>query len=406
MMLRRQLPAYSPVTVASLRRAVVHGLGPGMDGQADLTAALKREYAADHAVLLGSGTQALQVGLELAMGVVGDAAVALPAFTCFDVATAAVGARARMRFYDLDPNTLAPDLASLERVLKRGTRVAVITPLYGYPVDWEAIAEVCYRHGAVAVEDAAQGDHAEWRGRMLGSLGPISVLSFGRGKGWTGGSGGALLVREQPPWEALLAAVAKLPGSRWQPAAEVRVLGALAAQWVLGRPATYAVPRALPWLQLGETVYHDPVAPGPMTRAASACLATTRAPAALEAAARRATAAELVEAIGAGSRVRPIRPLAEGSPGYLRLPLRLAQGIAGFPEPEAATRLGLAPSYRSLLPGIPQVRQWVDDAGDAWPGGEELVRTLCTAPTHSLLTRADRLELIRQLHAYELGGRT
>lgn len=406
MMLRRQLPAYSPLTVGSLRRAVVHGLGPGMDGQADLTAALERDYAADHAVLLGSGTQALQVALELAMGQVGDAAVALPAFTCFDVATAAVGARARMRFYDLDPSTLAPDLASLERVLKRGTRVVVVTPLYGYPVDWEAIAELCDRHGAIAVEDAAQGDHAQWRGRMLGSLGPVSVLSFGRGKGWTGGSGGALLVREQPPWEALRAAAMALPVSRRQPAAEVRVLGALAAQWVLGRPSTYAVPHALPWLQLGETVYHDPVAPGPMTRAASACLAATRRAAGLEAAARRATAAALVEAIGEGSRVCPIRPLAEGTPGYLRLPLRLADGLAGFPEPEAATKLGFARSYPSLLPDIPQVRGCVDEAGGAWPGSAELVRTLCTAPTHSLLTGAERLELIRQLHAYERGGGT
>ena len=66
-----------------------------------------------------------------------------------------------------------------------------------------------------------------------------------------------------------------------------------------------------------------------------------------------------------------------------------------------APRLGLARSYPSLLPRIPQIRQWVDDAGDAWPGGEELVRTLCTAPTHSLLTPADRFELIRQLQAYE-----
>ncbi|HEY7192135.1 MAG TPA: DegT/DnrJ/EryC1/StrS family aminotransferase, partial [Gemmatimonadales bacterium] len=214
MILRRQLPAYSPLTAVSIRQAVVHGLGPGMDGQADLSAALAREYAADQVILLGSGTQALQVALELAMRQVGDAAVALPAFTCFDVATAAVGARARMRFYDLDPSTLAPDPTSLEKVLKRGTRVAVITPLYGYPVDWEAIEELCARHGAIAVEDAAQGHHAEWRGRILGSLGPISVLSFGRGKGWTGGSGGALLVREQPPWGGLCEAVTELSDRR------------------------------------------------------------------------------------------------------------------------------------------------------------------------------------------------
>jgi len=402
MILRRQLPAYSPLSAASIRQAIVHGLGPGMDGQTDLRKVLESKYAADQAVLLGSGTQALQVAIELAMRQVGDVAIALPAFTCFDVATAAVGARARIRFYDVDPSTLAPDLQSLERVLKRGTRIAVITPLYGLPVDWDAVADLLAPHGAIAIEDAAQGDHAEWRGRRLGSLGPISVLSFGRGKGWTGGDGGALLVREQPPWGDLREAVAAMSAKWNRRAAEVRVLGALAAQWVLGRPEWYAIPRALPWLRLGETVYRDPVSPRPMTRATSACLAVTRPAAAQEAAARRTTAATLIAAIGLASRVRPIRPLPGGTPGYLRLPVRLARGFAGFASPATAARLGIAPSYPSVLAAIPQVQSWMDDATLNWPGGEELVRTLCTVPTHSLVTEAERTELIQQLQDYEV----
>lgn len=406
MIVRHQLPAYSPLNAASIRRAIAHGLGPGIDGQADLTAALEREYVADQAVLLGSGTQALQLAIALAMRRVGDAAVALPAFTCFDVASAAVGARAKIRFYDVDPSTLGPDLDSLQRALERGTRVAVIAPLFGFPVDWDAISKLLAQYGAIAVEDAAQGAHAAWRGRLLGSLAPISILSFGRGKGWTGGDGGALLVRDQAPWDGLREAARELVQSRSRPGggAEIRVLGALAVQWALGRPESYAIPHALPWLQLGETVYRDPVPPRSMTRAASACLAANRMAAGREAEARRATAAALLEVIGSGSRVRPIRALADGTPGYLRLPLRLADGLAGFSQPAAAMRLGLAPSYPSILPAIPQIGPWVDDASSSWPGAEELVRTLCTVPTHSLVTAADRAGLIQQLQAYERNG--
>jgi hypothetical protein len=109
----------------------------------------------------------------------------------------------------------------------------------------------------------------------------------------------------------------------------------------------------------------------------------------------------LLEAIGSWSRVRPIRPLAGGTPGYLRLPLRLARGFAGFASPATAARLGIAPSYPSVLGAIPEVRPWLDDATPNWPGGEELVRTLCTVPTHSLVTGADRFELIQQLQDYE-----
>jgi perosamine synthetase len=400
MMLRRQLPAYSPLSVSSLRRAIVHGLRPGSDGQGDLRALLQRDYSADQALLVGSGTEALRLGLRLAMGLVGDDGVALPAFTCFSVAAAAVGERARLRFYDVEPSTLAPDLASLEVALKRGTRIAVITPLYGFPVDWDGVADLLARHGAIAIEDAAQGDHAAWRGRPLGSLGPISVLSFGRGKGWTGGRGGALLVRDQAPWRGLSDALTQLSHERRHRAAEVRVLGELTAQWAFGRPAWYAIPHALPWLRLGETVYRDPAMPQPMTRAASACLVSTRAAATREATIRRVNGAALEGALGSVSLVRPIFSLPGGTPGYVRFPVRLAHGLSGFREPATAVRLGLAPSYPSLLAQVPQVRPWVVDAAPSWPGAEELVRTLHTAPTHSRLTQGELGALIDLLRAY------
>jgi hypothetical protein len=268
------------------------------------------------------------------------------------------------------------------------------------------VAALLARYGAIAVEDAAQGNHAAWRGRIVGSLGPISVLSFGRGKGWTGGSGGALLMRDQPPWRGLRESLEWTATRRAGRGAEIRVLTALAAQWILGRPAYYAIPHAFPWLHLGETTYRDPVPPAPMTRAASACLTAVRSTAFDEAAARRTAALALVAAIDCESLVRAIAPLSGATPGYLRLPLRLAHGFAGFVEPRAPIRLGIAPSYPSILAAIPEVRPWMDDAVPRWPGGEELARTLCTVPTHSLVTVAERAELTRQLRAYgRQGGR-
>jgi len=404
MTLRRQLPVYSPLSGTAIRRALISGLRPGVDGQADFRSTLERDYSADQALLFATGTQALQVALQIAMGQVRDARVALPAFTCFDVASAAVGASARISCYDVQPDTLGPDLESLRRVLERGIRIAVISPLYGFPVDWDAVADLLAQYGALAVEDAAQGDHAEWRGQPLGSLGPVSVLSFGRGKGWTGGSGGALLLRDQPPWRGLRETLRGMSGGHAGRAAEVRVLSALAAQWALGRPACYAIPLAIPWLQLSETVYRDPVSPRPMTRAASACLATLRLASAREGVTRRATAETILAAVGAQSPVQAIRPPPGATPGYLRLPLRLSHGLAGFDNPAATTRLGVAASYPSVLAAIPQVRAWLDDAAPDWPGGEELVRTLCTVPTHSLVTGEERSELIQHLQAYERGA--
>ncbi len=108
--------------------------------------------------------------------------MALPAFTCYDIASAAVGAGVRVALYDVDPDTLGPDPASLERVLAAGAGAVVAGPLYGVPLEWDALRALADRHGALLIEDAAQGHGASWRGRPLGSLGDLSVLSFGRGK--------------------------------------------------------------------------------------------------------------------------------------------------------------------------------------------------------------------------------
>src|SRR2546425_3385750 len=394
-MLRQQLPVHSPITLQSIWKAAEEAIRAGSDAQNDLRVLLAQEYAAEHTLLFGSGTQALQVAIRLALRQTGDSPVALPAFSCFDVGAAAVGARAQIRLYDLDPNTLGPDLDSLARVLDRGTRVVVVAPLYGFPVDWASMDGVLALHDAVAIEDAAQGYQARWRGRPVGTLGPMSVLSFGRGKGWTGGAGGALLLRGTGARD-----VARLSLDRRGLLDELRVLGMLTAQWLFGRPAIYWLPTAVPWLGLGETIYRDPTPPRPMTLAAPACLAALREAAAREAAARRKNGRLLMAALGSHTQVRIVHIHRDAEPGFLRLPVRLPRGLAGFENPQQALRLGILPSHPSVLAGIPQVRARLDRLDDRWPGGEELSRSLFTVPTHSLLTERERREVTGMLQRY------
>jgi hypothetical protein len=376
------------------------GLSAGAATRSRLADRLGRDFDAGAVGLYGSGTQALRAAIALARRRIGAETVALPAFTCFDVAAAAVAAGAKIALYDVDPDTLSPDMDSLRGALDRGALIVVVTPLYGYPVDWEAVAAEATRAGAVVIEDAAQGHGAKWRGRPVGSFGPVSVLSFGRGKGWTGGSGGALLLRgewidaqeEPPPAGALV---------------EGRVLVQLCAQWLLGRPELYAIPAAIPWLQLGETVYRDVHEPRSLAQAAAGSLAAHREASDREAAARRENARALLAGLPSGVAVRPVRALPGATPGYLRLPLRLVHGLRGLARPSQALRLGLAPSYPTTLTEIPQVREHLTATGrgkgEAWPGGEALARTLVTAPTHSLTTPGVRQALLDVLGAAAKG---
>ncbi|HEV8409910.1 MAG TPA: DegT/DnrJ/EryC1/StrS family aminotransferase, partial [Gemmatimonadaceae bacterium] len=247
----RVMPVHTPLSGTALSRAATDTLPWRDDARPRLAGFLQKLYDADDALLLDSGTHALELAIRLALRYLGEpAAVALPAYTCFDVATAAVGAGAPVALYDVDPRTLAPDLATLEHAMAHGARVVVVSPLYGIPVDWDAIETCAARYDAIAIEDAAQGFGSSWKGRAVGSLGRLSVLSFGRGKGWTGGGGGALLARN-----GITRMLGPLKEFSPRPAGAFTGFLAATAQWTFGRPSLYGIPASIPWLHLGETNY-------------------------------------------------------------------------------------------------------------------------------------------------------
>ena len=178
-MSRHQLPVFSPLPLQALIKALGSRLQSGEDPLRALSGLLAEERGAERAILYDSGTQALQVALRAAVDSVGGE-VALPAYSCFDVATAAVAAQVRVRFYDVEPRTLGPDLGSLEAALAAGARVVVAGPLYGIPLDWASVQEIVRRYEAVLVEDAAQAHGCRTRAGAAGMFGDISIPSFGR----------------------------------------------------------------------------------------------------------------------------------------------------------------------------------------------------------------------------------
>lgn len=357
-----------------------------------LATLIRREYSAQRVLLCASGTQALQVAIGVARKMFGtnDAAVALPAFSCFDVASAAVGVGGPVSLYDIDPSSLAPDPESLERALQSGAKVVVVAPLYGIPVDWERIAQIAASHGALVIEDAAQGHGASYRGRPLGSLGDISTLSFGRGKGWTGGSGGAVLFRRG------MASLPELPVAG--DAAGLLSVIKLAAQWSLGRPALFWVPNALPGLGLGETVYHEPTVPSDIAESATAAILASRAAAIAEADARRANALWIHEGLRLQHVLRGVESEVEESvSGYIRLPLLAPHGIGGFGADAGA--LGIARSYPVPLSELAVLAGSIVGARE-FAGASRLARELVTLPVHSLLSDSDRTLLIQRIQSY------
>ena len=374
-MWRRQLPVYSPLSFA----AVMAAWGGG-DPRSAVRDALVRTTGAKEVLLTDSGTSALALALRAAAARRSGLPCALPGYGCFDLITAAGTAGVGVVLYDVDPASLLPDMASLERALAHGVSSVVVVHHYGLPVPLPPVRAAAERTGALLIEDAAQAAGGAFDGVSLGAGGDFGILSFGRGKGLTGGGGGALLARTA---DLIAEASAGL-----LPAAESGNFAfgpKMLAQWALGRPSLYAIPSRIPFLRLGETVYREPQPTSSMRAASARVLRHTLPMLEQELALRSARAAELRARVVEGRGGRIISPRPGGRPAWLRLP------VAGGRTDEAVRRggaLGCVPGYPLALTDLPAAQSRLV-APAVTPGSRELSARLWTAPVHSLLRDDD-----------------
>ena len=385
MRLRRQLPVYSPLSASALLSGAGALLSGGGSARRRVTEWLEREYRTTRPLLTGSGTMALALAMRASRSA-DRPGVALPAYGCYDLVTAALGAGVPVAWYDLDPATLAPDWPSLERALSGGVGGMVIVHYYGVPVDFTPVRELARRFDTLVIEDAAQGIGGALDGLPLGALGDLGVLSFGRGKGLTGGGGGALLLNTERGRSAHSA----LGGAPGPAEGALRALATTTAQWLLARPSTYALPSALPFLRLGETVFREPEPERVINPVAVGILAETMHLAAGEADSRRRNAAWLIEHLrGAGK----VPGGSIGQPGYLRLPMLLGEASRLAADSSRARALGIMAGYPMALNSLPGSTA----SSTEYSGARELVQSLVTLPVHSKLKDRERKDVVSTL---------
>jgi len=399
MSLARELPVYSPLDLGALASGLGALVGGGAGARVQVEGLIRRDYAPSGLLLTESGTSALALALlGAATKSRQQSPVALPAYCCYDIATAAVTAGLPVLLYDVDPLTLGPDWTSLDRILARGAGAVVVAHLFGVPVDLGRARDACHKAGAVLLEDAAQGAGGQWRDRRLGVTGSLAILSFGRGKGLTGGGGGALLANDAAGLEYLARAEERLG----PPARGLSSWLASAAQWALARRAVYGLPASLPFLGLGETRYRHPTPPAGMRGACAAMLARTWALSEKENQARRERAARLCVRLEARTELRvPLVPTG-GDAGFLRLPVVMGERAAQ--EANGLRDLGVMPGYPKALCDLPGFAERTIQTGEGFPGARSLAPRLYTLPTHSRLSDASLTRIETWIERWSKAG--
>lgn len=193
--------------------------------ESELSALIGRPQA----VATGSGTAALHLAIRAAAeelygkSTAGRGALTGRKVFCSDLTFAATVNPVLYEggepvFIDSEYETWNMDPVALERAFTRfpEVRMVVLVHLYGTPAKLRELREICDRHQALLVEDAAESLGALYQGRQTGSFGDLSVISFNGNKIITGSCGGVLLCdtektmrqvrkwatqsREQAPW--------------------------------------------------------------------------------------------------------------------------------------------------------------------------------------------------------------
>ncbi len=101
-------------------------------------------------------------------------------------------------FIDTEEESWNMDPMALENAFEMypEVRLVVCAELYGFPGRIDLIKEICEKHGALLIEDAAEAMGATLHGKQCGSFGDYSAVSYNGNKIITGSAGGCLLTND------------------------------------------------------------------------------------------------------------------------------------------------------------------------------------------------------------------
>lgn len=380
-------PAASPLSW----RDLVSGLRGLVRGEGEVerfTGELREHFQRRHCFLVSSGKAALTLTL-LALKQVhpGRDQVLIPALTCYSVPSAIVKAGLRVKLCDIDPATLDFDYRQLPGQLEDPHLLCVIpVHLFGLPADIERLRGLIRDPAVAIVEDAAQAMGGNREGKLLGTLGDVGIFSLGRGKVLSTVEGGIILTGRDDLAQALGARVVKLP--TYGSAQTLRLALYALALSVLTHPWLFWLPKALPFLRLGETLFH-PDFPLRRLSGLQAGLARHWRVKLRGLQEQRRTAVEQWQASLAPA------PVGAGQPKpLLRFPLLLASAEAARRMLDGGARcgLGIAPSYPDAVHRVPELAGQF--TGQAFPAAEDVARRLVTLPVHGYLQPRDRTRIL------------
>jgi dTDP-4-amino-4,6-dideoxygalactose transaminase len=152
---------------------------------------------ADHAVGVGSGLDALRLGL-LALEIGPGDEVIVPANTYIATAFAVSEVGADVVLVDCDPATYNVDPDAAAAALTSRTRALLPVHFTGQAAEMKPLLELAASNSLDVVEDAAQAHGTRYEGRPCGSLSKLACFSFYPGKNLGAYGDGGMVTTSDP----------------------------------------------------------------------------------------------------------------------------------------------------------------------------------------------------------------
>ncbi len=325
--------------------------------------------------LARSGTDALR---QLVGSLRGDRPyVGISAYTCPDLFSAVNAAGRKAVLFDIDPVTLLPRPDSVPDHVRGQLGAVILSNLYGLVDPTDAWADFS---STQLIDDGCQAALGDAAGVMIGARG-VGVVSFGRGKAFSGVGGGAVIGGTHS--EASL-------GSEGFGVADL-LRGV--TMWALENPRLYGIPASLPFLGLGETQVHLNVPSGRPSavqlRYASYQLAHRAETAAVHRERMSWWSEALQPLAKLGKLVVP--SIARGaqsnvSPTLLRFPVLVERGLRAKLL-DRLSRFGMSASYPATLNRYPELAPQLL-VGNI-EGAASVAERVVTLPLHRYVTQSD-----------------
>ena len=146
-------------------------------------------------VAVGSGTDALHLAYLLA-GIKKNDEVICPVFTCTATNIPLLYIGAKIKFADIDPDTLNISINHVKKLITKKTKAIVFVNYGGLPCDLEELNKIAKKNKIKLIQDAAQSLGSTYKKKPITEYADFSIFSFQAIKHISSGDVGLLCFKD------------------------------------------------------------------------------------------------------------------------------------------------------------------------------------------------------------------